>query len=1167
MSVQTLTLIDKYVQEQGSVYLTGIQALVRLPLEQRRRDRQAQLNTGGFISGYRGSPLAGYDRALWGAKDLLEAENIHFQPGINEDLAATAVWGSQQVGLFPGATVDGAFGIWYAKAPGVDRSMDALKHANSAGTSRYGGVLAILGDDHGGVSSTLVSQSDQMMIAAMMPVLNPASVREYIEFGLLGIALSRFSGCWVGFKAISDTVESSASVLVSNRPLEIQVPSGFQAPADGLHIRWPDFPQAQEIRLRGPKMDAVAAFARANALDRTVWHSKRPRFGIVTSGKAYTDVLAALAELGLDRSRADDLGLTIYKVGLSWPLEASCALAFSRGLEDVLVVEEKSPLIEEQLVKVLYNLPQRPRVVGKTDERGRPLLPSAGTLDARSVARAIATRLLMHIDDAPLRSALDRLSGRRPAEAEGPAVPARIPYFCSGCPHNSSTKLPDGSRAGAGIGCHGMASFLPVMRTTAPTHMGGEGANWIGQAPFTTEAHFFQNLGDGTYYHSGLLAIRAAAAAGVNITYKILFNDAVAMTGGQPHDGPITVQSISVQVAAEGARKIYVVSDEPEKYGRDPGFAPGTIVRHRDDLEAVQRELRETRGLTVLIYDQACAAEKRRKRKRGLYPDPPVRAFINHLVCEACGDCSVKSNCVSIKPLETEFGRKRRIDQSDCNKDFSCVNGFCPSFVTLEGGAVRKMARAGHDAGVELIAQLPTPSLPSLHEPYNILVTGIGGTGVLTISALIGMAAHIDDKGCTVLDNTGLAQKNGAVMSHIRLAGSPDQLDTVRVGSGKADLLIGCDMLVSAGAAALESVAPGRTAAVVNDHLQPTADFIRDNDMDLPTVELLRRITSQARDPAHFVNATGLATALMGDSIATNLFMLGFAWQKGLVPLSIEALERAIELNGVAVDANKRTLAWGRAAAHDPERVARAAQAMMPASTPALTTEELIRHRRSELEAYQSAAYADRYQQLVDRAAAADARAGGDGAFTSAVASGLYKLMAYKDEYEVARLHTDERFRRHLESQFEPGFRLKVHLAPPLFAKRDPATGELRKRAFGPWMMKAFRLLRHGKSLRGTWADPFGYTSERRTERGLIVEYETLIREVSAELSGKTYAIAVELADVAQLVRGFGHIKERNVARAREQLAALQEQYRLAGEQPAAKSGGAPSRRPAEVEA
>ncbi len=1138
MELARVSLEDKYTLQSGRIYLSGIQALVRLPLMQRGRDRAAGLNTAGFISGYRGSPLGTYDSALWQAKALLEQSDIRFQPGLNEDLAATAVWGSQQVGLFPGATVDGVFGIWYGKGPGVDRSLDVLRHANWAGTAPHGGVLAIAGDDHGAQSTTTAYQCEQAFEAAMMPILNPATIQDYLDLGLFGFALSRFSGCWVAFKAASEAVDSSASVYVDPQRIAVTMPSDFAMPPGGLHIRWPrggmDWAVEQERRLHGPKLAAAQAFARANGLDRVVIDSPQPRLGIVTTGKAYLDVRQALSELGITEQRAAALGIRVYKVALTWPLEPRRALAFAQGVKDILVVEEKRGFVENQLVKLLYNVEasRRPSIVGKTDENGAMLLPSTGELTPTMVARAIVARLKRFGDTSQFDERLARLEAfERPVQPVSSIQ--RTPFFCSGCPHNTSTRVPEGSRAMAGIGCHSMALFMPDRHTATLTHMGGEGVNWIGQAPFTAERHVFQNLGDGTYAHSGLMAIRAAAAAGVNITYKILYNDAVAMTGGQPVEGAMTVPQIAQQVLAEGARRVVVAADEPGKYPKHSGFPAGVAIRHRDDLDAVQRELRDIEGLTVLIYDQTCAAEKRRRRKRGKSPDPPERVFINDAVCEGCGDCSDKSNCIAVLPVETELGRKRRIDQSNCNKDFSCLKGFCPSFVTVRGATPRKLGGLAANDG--LFAGLPEPQAPPLQRPYGILVTGVGGTGVVTLGALLGMAAHLEGKGCTVLDISGLAQKNGAVMSHVRLAPQPEDLYAVRVASGGADVLLACDLVVAASPAALSRLQPGATKAIINSHAQPTAAFIFKPDIDFETAKMLHAIRTAAGD-GDSIDATGLAATLMGDSIAANLFMLGYAFQKGFVPLTLAAIERAIELNGVAVDTNKRSFAWGRLAAHDRARVealVRGALRDDPVPEPQ-SLDALVESRAAFLKNYQNAAYAQRYRNTVRTIRVAEAKlARGFSGLAEAVARNLFTLMAYKDEYEVARLYTDGAFIKKLQRQFDGDFTLDYHLAPPLLASRDPSTGEPKKRAFGPWMRHVFRLLTWLRPLRGTALDIFGYTRERRMERRLIADYEAILRELSASLGPENYALAIEIASLPAKMRGFGHIKARNVESAK----------------------------------
>src|SRR5580704_14655648 len=1144
MALMEVGLDDKYRLDAKRIFLSGTQALVRLPMLQRERDRAHGLNTAGFISGYRGSPLGMYDSALWRAKSFLQNNDIRFQPGLNEDLAATAVWGSQQVGLFPGAKVDGVFGIWYGKGPGVDRSTDALKHANSAGSSRNGGVLALAGDDHGCQSSTLAHQSEQVFAAALMPVINPSTLQEYLDLGLYGFALSRFSGCWVGFKAIGETVESSASIYADPDRVKIVLPSDFEMPPGGLNIRWPDPPLEAEKRLFGPKMEAVKAFARANQLDRIVLDGKPARLGIITTGKAYLDLRQAMADLGISDRDAEALGLRIYKVAMTWPLEEQGARRFAEGLQDVLVIEEKRGFIEDQLMRILYNVDawNRPSVVGKRDEAGSPLLPSEGELNPTIVASALVARLRRLGHQSPLlEQRLARLEAfDQPATGHAPISLQRTPFFCSGCPHNTSTKLPEGSRAMAGIGCHGMALSIPSRRTTTITHMGGEGANWIGQAPFTSATHIFQNLGDGTYTHSGLLALRAAAASGVSITYKILYNDAVAMTGGQPAEGGFTVSQIAHQVWAEGPKRVAIVSDDPEKYPSNY-FPMGATVHHRREMDQLQRELREIKGLTVLIYDQTCAAEKRRRRKRGHYPDPPKRVFINDLVCEGCGDCSQTSNCVSVQPLDTEFGRKRQIDQSNCNKDYSCVEGFCPSFVTVHGGTLKRIKNSAVDSG-QLFANLPLPPAPKLDAPYNILVTGIGGTGVITIGALLGMAAHIDGRGCSTLDFTGLAQKNGAVMSHVRIAATPEDIATVRITSGGADLILGCDIVVSASAAALSRIERGVTKAFVNADLQPTASFVQNPDIDFEIGAMQTTLRDAVGERnLDILDATGIASTLMGDSIATNAFMLGFAFQKGSIPLSLEAILRAIEINGAAIEMNKQAFTWGRLAAHDIARVRSVTQFRARAGTTTRTLDESIAYRAKFLSEYQNQVYADRYLATVAKVRAAEAKASpASTELTEAVAKNLFKLMAYKDEYEVARLYTDGAFASKLGEKFEGNVRLRFHLAPPLFARGDKVTGHLQKKEYGGWMIHAFRLLARLKFLRGTALDIFGYTAERKTERKLIDDYLAMIEPHVAVLKGEQLPVLTRLARLPEMIRGYGHIKEHSIGKFQAEKARLE---------------------------
>jgi indolepyruvate ferredoxin oxidoreductase len=1165
-------LDDKYTLRSGRAFMTGTQALVRLPMLQRVRDLAAGLDTAGFISGYRGSPVGGLDQALWKAKRYLVEHHVVFRPGVNEDLAATSIWGTQQVNLYPEAKYDGVFAMWYGKGPGVDRCGDVFKHANSAGTSKHGGVLVLAGDDHAAKSSTLAHQSEHVFKACCIPMLNAASVQEYLDLGLHGFAMSRFSGCWVAFKCVTDVIESGAVVEIDPQRVQTVLPSDFAMPPGGLNIRWPDGFLEQEARLLDYKVYAALAYCRANRLDRIIWDSPRAKLGIITTGKSFGDTLQALADLGIDERVAADAGIRLYKVAMSWPLEPQGARRFAEGLEEILVVEEKRQVIEYQIKEELYNWREGsrpPRVVGKFDDNGewsiaagQPagnwLLPAHYELSPALIAKALASRLS--------RLGIDKLLGERYRErvaylefkekalARPRVVANRQPYFCSGCPHNTSTRVPEGSRALAGIGCHFMALWMD--RNTATfTHMGGEGAPWIGQAPFTSCPHVFANIGDGTYFHSGLLAIRAAIAAGVSMTYKILYNDAVAMTGGQHVDGPLDPAMISRQIAAEGVRDIVAVVDEKEPLPPDLDWAPGVTIRPREDLDAVQRELREKKGVSAIIYVQTCATEKRRRRKRGEFPDPPRRVVINELVCEGCGDCSVASNCLSVEPLETEFGRKRTINQSACNKDYSCLKGFCPSFITVEGGALRK-GKAASAGGEAEFPALPQPPTHELARPHATLVTGIGGMGVITIGQIMALAAHLEGKGATVLDMSGLAQKFGPVMSHVRIARSPGELHSVRVGVGAADLVLGGDLVVTSGTEALSKMNDKTTKVVVNATVSPTADFVKNPDWQLPGARLEADIAEAAgAKNVDFVRAGGLATALMGDAIFTNMFMLGYAFQKGFVPLAEASVLRAIELNGAAVELNTKAFVWGRRAAFDPsrvERLATPAEVVSISQTQPQSLEELITRRVDFLTAYQNAAYAARYRTLVERVREAEARKTGGTELTQAVARYYFKLMSYKDEYEVARLHADPAFRRRIAGMFEGPYALKFHLAPPVFNKRDPRTGEARKTEFGPWMMTAFRLLSRLKGLRGTPLDPFGMTEERRAERRLIRDYETTVGELLERLDRDNLKLAVDIATIPDRIRGFGHVKRRHLEEAKKKESDLLGAFRAS--LPAAKA-------------
>jgi indolepyruvate ferredoxin oxidoreductase len=1129
---------------------------------QRERDLKAGLNTAGYITGYRGSPVTSVDQTALKAKKHLEAHHVRFHPGTNEDLAATAVWGTQQTNLFKDAKYDGVFAMWYGKGPGVDRCGDVFKHANNAGSARHGGVLVLAGDDHAAKSSSTAHQSDHILNACGIPVLYPSSVQEYIDYGLHAWAMSRYTGLWVSMKCVTDIIESGAVVDVDPDRVQIVTPTDFELPAGGLNIRWPDAILDQEIRMNSYKWYAALAYARANKLNRIVWDSPKPTIGIITAGKSYLDTRQALADLGIDEQAARDIGLRLYKVGMTWPLEAEGVREFACGLDEILVVEEKRQILEYAIKEELYNLPdgQRPRVVGKFDDTGEWsnkgksghgdwLLPATYELNPAQIARAIASRISHYCAGHPVEQRVkERIAFLEAKELVLNAVPAkpnpdtdRTPYFCSGCPHNSSTRVPEGSRALAGIGCHYMVLWMD-RETSTFTHMGAEGVTWVGQAPFTNEKHVFTNLGDGTYFHSGILAIRAAVAAKVNITYKILYNDAVAMTGGQNVDGPLDPGMISRQIAAEGVTPIIVVTDEPDKYPSGYAWAPGVTVRHRSELMDVQRELRDKPGVSAMIYDQTCASEKRRRRKRNEYPDPARRALINEAVCEGCGDCSVQSNCLSVEPLETELGRKRQINQSSCNKDFSCVTGFCPSFVTVEGGALKKPKKAA--AAEAAPPALPAPVLPATEPPFGILITGIGGTGVVTVGQILAMAAHVEGKGAVVLDMSGLAQKGGPVMSHVRLANRQQDLHSTRVGTGSADLVIGCDQIVTASRDALSRMGEGRTWAAINSTGATTAAFVKNPDWQFPA-EGSRSAIVQACGAGHvdFVDAGQMATALMGDAIATNMFMLGYAFQKGHVPLSEAALRKAIELNGVSVAFNKAAFTWGRTAAHDLPSLARTTSpAKVVEFKRSQSVDELLARRVELLTAYQDAGYAARYQTFVEHVRSEEAKLGKGTRLTEAVARYLYKLMAYKDEYEVARLHTDPAFKEKIAGMFEGDITLKYHLAPPLLAKHDKE-GRLVKQEFGPWMQKAFGVLARFKGLRGTAFDPFGYTAERRMERALIGEYRATVEALLPKLDADKLAQAVAIASIPEDIRGYGHVKERHLKAAREKEAALLAAY------------------------
>jgi indolepyruvate ferredoxin oxidoreductase len=1150
MTLKPVTLDDKYDLEKSPVFVTGYQALIRLCLMQKERDRQAGLNTAGYVSGYRGSPLGGLDQQFVRAKRWLDRSDVMFQAGINEDLAATALWGTQQAELRGEGKYDGVFGIWYGKGPGVDRTGDVFRHANLAGTSKHGGVLALMGDDHTAESSTTAHQTEFNFVDLVIPILNPAGAQEIVDYGLYGWAMSRYCGAWVALKCVHETVESTAVIDGALDRVKIEIPTDFTMPEGGLNIRLHDTVLGMEARLHDYKRDAMLAFVRANKLNRWITSGGRtPKIGIATVGKSYLDVRQALDELGIDEVKCNELGIRLFKVACPYPLSRQELAEFAQGLDLIIVVEEKRSLIEVQVREELYGMPNQPACIGKKDEQGNWLFPIKGALDPNDIAICIGERLLKYGRNEELTKLVAYLKDAQRTLAETPNIAAREPYFCAGCPHNTSTVVPEGMHAYAGIGCHYMVQWMD-RNTLGFTHMGGEGANWIGEAPFSQREHVFQNLGDGTYNHSGYLAIRGAIASGVNMTYKILFNDAVAMTGGQKNDGGLDVPTIARQVAAEGAKKIVVVTDEPWKYSAETEWPKGVTIHHRDELMRVQTELAAVSGVTVLIYDQTCAAEKRRRRKRGAFPDPDKRIIINELVCEGCGDCGVQSNCVAIQPVETEWGRKREIDQSACNKDYSCLKGFCPALVTVHGAKPKKALLPTLPMAMLLP---PEPQLPAIDHTYGIVVTGIGGTGVVTIGALLGMAAHLEGKVCGVVDMAGLAQKGGAVLSHIRIANKPEDIHAIRVPARGADLILGGDIVVAGGKKVLAAIKPGATRVVINSHEVLPGAFTRDADYSLPTERIKRAVVGAAgRERVHFIEASRLATALFGASVAQNVFLMGYAYQFGALPVSSQAILRAVELNGEAVEMNKAAFEWGRRAAVDPQAVAELAGPGVistDARRLSVSLEEAIERRVEFLTHYQSSAYAARYREIVERVRAAERERKPDSQdLTETVVRNLFKLMAYKDEYEVARLFADGSFAKQVAGAFDGDLRLEFHLAPPLLARTDPATGRPKKIRFGGWMMGAFGLLARFRFLRGTPLNPFGWSTERRLERRLIADYEALVHELTAALAPHNHALAVAIAAVPERIRGFGPVKERNVTAAKAEEAALLGRFRAGPE-------------------
>ncbi|WP_405405717.1 indolepyruvate ferredoxin oxidoreductase family protein [Paracoccus sp. Ld10] len=1100
MSKQEFSLTDRFDLSKRHVLLNGTQALVRLMLMQSARDKAAGLETAGLVTGYRGSPLGSVDLQMTREAKRLGAAGVLFQPGLNEDLAATAIWGSQQAELRGEGRHDGVFSLWYGKGPGVDRSGDVMRHANMAGSSRHGGVVMAMGDDHTGESSTVLHQSDWAMIDAYIPVLSPAGVQEILDYGLYGFALSRYAGVWTGLKTMKDTVEATSVVDGDPHRMVFATPDRV-LPDGGLNIRLGDTPVAQEARMIDHKRWAAEAFSRANRIDRKVWGKSGARIGFVAAGKNWLDLVHALSLLGIDENEAERLGLTTYKVGQTWPMDIKSIQEWSETLELIICVEEKRKLIEVQLKEAIFDNRHGRRIHGwKHDRTGEELFPTRYALDPVMIARKVGGILIEEGRGTErLRAAMERLNAVSRND-NAPEIATRTPWFCSGCPHNSSTRLPEGSRAYAGIGCHYMVQWMG-RETEGFTHMGGEGANWIGEAPFSTRNHVFQNLGDGTYNHSGSLAIRAALAAGTNITYKILYNDAVAMTGGQPNEGGLTAPQIARELVAMGVGSVAVVHDEKEDVDAAQ-FPKGLRFEERSEMMTVQRDLEKVQGVSAILYVQTCAAEKRRRRKKGQFPDPDRRIFINPDVCEGCGDCSVQSNCVSIVPLDTELGRKRQIDQSSCNKDFSCVNGFCPSFVSVKGGKLRKPKAEAFD-----LPDLPVPTLPAISGTHNIVITGVGGTGVVTIGAVLAQAAHMDGKGAGMMEMAGLAQKGGAVHIHLRLAERPQDISAIRVAVGEADCVIGGDLVVTAGAKTVGLMTSGRTGAVVNDHEIITGDFTRFRDFQVPSDRLRMSLQARLGDRVAFLDANDLALRLLGDSIYSNMVVLGACWQQGLIPLSFDAIMEAIRLNGAQIEANQRAFQIGRWAMAFPE------QARSPAEISPLPVDP-VAYRADRLVAYQNKRLAVRYRKLVDAAPAP---------LRDSVARSYYKLLAYKDEYEVARLHLSTA--EQVAARWEGDVTLSLHLAPPMLTGTD-ANGRPKKREFGSWMLGAFRVLARMKGLRGTPFDPFGYSAERRHERAMIREYEADMRHVFASVTEPMMPVAIELAELPLGVRGFGPVKE-----------------------------------------
>jgi indolepyruvate ferredoxin oxidoreductase len=1120
-----MKLTDRYTQETGSVYLTGIQALVRLPMDQMRADRLAGLKTGAFISGYEGSPLGGYDMALQRTGSLLRDLDVHFWPGLNEDLAATAVFGSQIYEVMGQSQYDGVLGIWYGKGPGVDRSGDIFRHANLSGSPGKSAALVLAGDDHACKSSSIPHQSDFSLMNAAIPVLFPGNTQEILDLGRLAIAMSRYSGAWCGLKLLTQVCDGGGTAVVDPDRFGVVLPEGYEKRTEPRLLI--PYTSAIEPEANRRRLQAAREFARQNKVNHWFGAREGARIGIATAGKYFYDLMQALRDLGIGRGDLERLGIRIAKFGMTFPIEPEFARDFARGLPKIFVIEEKRSFLEMLLRDTLYNLTERPVVIGKEDESGAPLLPAAGEMDPDVIARAVVGQLPADSGVRQRLASLEVLS-ERPKELVAP-VPYRPPNFCSGCPHNRSTLLLEGQIAGGGIGCHGMSAMLGERNRgyVYCTHMGGEGVPWIAAHHFVDTPHIFQNQGDGTYFHSGQLAIQSCIAAGVNITFKILYNGHVAMTGGQAATGAIPIPDLTRKLAAEGVKKIIVLAEDVTRYLDGVELAKNADVRDRNEIEGALAELAQVQGVSVMIYDQQCAAEKRRMRSRGKLPEPVKRLVIHQEVCEGCGDCVKQSNCMSLHPVETELGQKIQIHQSSCNKDYSCALGDCPSFLTVdiaEGTGLKKRK----------LPVLPETEVPAPRDPvvagdgYRILMPGIGGTGVVTINAVLATAAILDGRHALTLDQTGLAQKGGAVVSHLVISDTPIEM-AARTNTGNADLILGFDLLVAANAENLKTATASRTAAVLNTTHVPTGAEIRSRKVLAGPERLLDLVREHTRHGRNvYADATRLAEGLFGTHMTANLFLTGLALQAGLLPVSVQALEQAIRLNGVEVERNLQVLLWGRKYYVDAAFV----ESQLRGDTKA---ERKPLDRVAELRAYQNDSYAREYEQFV---ASVRQRAP---ELAPTVDRYLYKLMAYKDEYEVARLLTKPEIEREIREQWESPQGVSYNLHPPLLR----SFGMKKKLHLGPWFRTPLRVLAALRRVRGTPLDVFGYLPHRRMERGLIGWYRDLVEQVIAgPRTADTAALVMEIVSLPDRIRGYEEIKERSVAEVKElarlKLAALQ---------------------------